>query len=141
MKKGIDFIGVGVGAVIVDDGKILLLLRRKPPEEGAWSIPGGSVEFGETIEDAIVREVKEELGIECQIVTILRVTNHISPSNGFHWVSPAFLVRIAKGAPRNVEVESHQDMRWFYLEELPENLTITTRLALQSYLEYERRNA
>jgi 8-oxo-dGTP diphosphatase len=141
MKKGIDFIGVGVGAVIVDKGRILLLLRRKSPEEGSWSIPGGSVEFGETIEDAVIREIKEELGIDCTIITLLRVTNHISPLNSFHWVSPAFLVRVSAGTPKNIEMESHEDMQWFPIEDLPINLTITTRLALESYREYERRNA
>ncbi len=139
MKRGVDYIGVGVGGVIInDDNKILLLLRKKPPEEGCWSIPGGAVEFGETIETAILRELSEELGINGEIISLLRVTNHIGKDNSFHWVSPAFLVRVTYGNPTNVEPDSHQDIAWFSIDSLPENVTITTALAIGSYRDYLR---
>ena len=136
MKKGRDFIGVGVGAVILNDNnEILLLLRKKSPEIGSWTIPGGTVEFGERIEDALIREVEEELGIKVSIVRLLRVTNHILQSEKQHWVSPAFLVRHISGDPINKEPESHSDIRWFPIKSLPENVTMTTSLAIKSYLE------
>lgn len=56
MQKGKDFIGVGVGAIILNENnEILLLLRERPPEAGCWSIPGGKVDLFETIEDSIKR--------------------------------------------------------------------------------------
>ncbi len=67
MKKGIDYIGVGIGAVIVDtDGKMLLSKRgpKAKNERGKWEFPGGGVEFGDTMEETIKREMKEELGIK-----------------------------------------------------------------------------
>jgi 8-oxo-dGTP diphosphatase len=141
MKKGKDYIGVGVGAVITNArNEILLLLRKKSPELGYWTIPGGSVEFGENIEDAIIREVKEELGVDCQVVQLLRVTNHIVNAENTHWVSPAFLVKIIYGTPRNVEPDKSSNMQWFPLGSLPLNLTLTTILAVQSYNKLSKEN-
>lgn len=133
MKKGIDFIGVGVGAVIVDkSNNVLLLKRKKDPESGKWSIPGGTVEFGETIENAIVRELREELNVEAEIISLLGVTNHIINVENKHWVSPAFLVKIKSGIPENMEPDSHESMDWFPMEDLPE-ITITTNVALNRF--------
>lgn len=136
MKKGKDYIGVGVGAVLVNDkAEVLLLLRKKAPEAGCWSIPGGTVEFGETIEDALLRELKEELGIESQIIKLLRVTNHILKDEKIHWVSPCFLVKTVSGVPENRETDAHSSLAWFSVSSLPKNFTLTTELAIQSYLD------
>ena len=67
MKQGIDYIGIGVGAAIFNkQGKVFITLRGKKAknERGKWEIPGGSVEFGETMEQALKREIMEEHGIE-----------------------------------------------------------------------------
>lgn len=126
---------VGVGAVVLDhEGRILLQLRKKPPEANHWSIPGGRVEYMETIEDAIVRELREELGIDTRIVDLLCVTNHIVQADDAHWVSPAFLVQILDGEAANREPHSTKEIRWFSISELPPNLTVTTRSALNAYL-------
>lgn len=133
MKQGKDYIGVGVGAVIINNNKILLLLRKKAPEAGFWSIPGGKVEMFDTIEDTIIREVKEEINVEVEIVRLLGVTNHIIPRENSHWVSPNFLVTIKSGEIRNLEPEKHEELRWFDIDSLPENITITTRKAVKDY--------
>lgn len=62
---------VGVGAVVLREGAILLEQRGKPPAEGTWSIPGGLVELGETAEGAVVREVREETGLEVVVGPLL----------------------------------------------------------------------
>jgi len=54
---------VGVGAVVVHEGRVLLIRRGKEPLKGRWLIPGGTVELGETLEQAVVREVREETGL------------------------------------------------------------------------------
>jgi len=131
LEKGRDYIGVGVGAIVVDRGRVLLLKRRKEPESGCWGIQGGAVEFGESIEDAVKREVKEELSVEVELVALLGVTDHILPHAGVHWVSPVFLARIASGSPKNAERDKHSDLRWFGLDDLPEDVTLTTRRAVE----------
>ena len=133
LKAGRDYIGVGVGAVILRDRKILLLLRNKAPEAGCWTIPGGKVEFGETVEEAIIREVQEEIGTEARIIAPLGVTNHILKEEGVHFVSPRFLVSII-GEPQNMEAEAHSEMKWFSIDSLPENVTMTTQKALSAFL-------
>ena len=125
-KPGRDHVGVGVGTIVVDEGRVLLLKRKKEPEAGLWGIQGGAVEFGETIEEAAKRELAEELGVRCEIVRLLGVTDHIVPEEGVHWVSPVFLARIASGTPRNAEPEKHSEIGWFGLDELPEGVTLTT---------------
>ena len=55
---------VGVGAIIFKEDSVLLIKRKNPPSANTWSIPGGVVEIGETIREAIIREVKEELGLQ-----------------------------------------------------------------------------
>ncbi len=55
---------VAVGAVVVDDERLLLVLRGRPPGEGTWSIPGGHLERGETLAEAVVRELREETGLD-----------------------------------------------------------------------------
>lgn len=137
MKKGIDYIGVGVGAVILNEKKeLLLLLRNKQPEAGHWSIPGGAVEFNETLEDAIIREVKEETDVKIEILSLLGATNHILPEEGIHWVTMPFLTRIIEGTPKNVEPQKHNELKWFDITNLPENITLTTKVALQDYYKY-----
>lgn len=122
---------VGVGAVILDDHhRVLLVLRKKPPEAGCWSLPGGKVEFMETIEDAVVREMKEELGIKIKIERLLCVTNHIVESEAVHWVAPTFIAKIVDGEVKNLEPHALQKVEWFPIEEIPDQITITTNYAL-----------
>src|SRR4030042_3106156 len=94
LRRGIDYIGVGVGALIIDDQGRLFLSRRGAKaknERGLWEFPGGSVEFGETLSEALQREMLEEYGIEIQVGELLDVVDHILPEEGQHWVSPTFL--------------------------------------------------
>jgi mutator protein MutT len=68
---------VGVGAVIVDAGRVLLVKRRYEPLAGHWSIPGGTLELGETLEAGIVREMREETGLEIQVGPVVEVFDRI----------------------------------------------------------------
>jgi mutator protein MutT len=120
MKRGIDYIGVGVGACIVNDqGQIFLALRgqKAKNEKGKWEIPGGSVEFGETLENALKREIFEELGIEIEIVKLLDVCDHILKDEGQHWVSPTYICKITKGIPTVKEPEKCDGIGWFSIDD------------------------
>ncbi len=136
LKKGVDYIGVGVGAVIFDaDGKVFLARRGKEArnETGKWEFPGGGVEFGETLERALAREVMEEYGFEIDVRELLDVVNHIIPAEGQHWVSPSFVCRYRSGTPRIQEPHKCEEIGWFSVDRIPEEeLTIASKKSLES---------
>ena len=131
MKKGIDYIGVGVGAAIFDkDGRLFITQRgeKAKNERGKWEIPGGGVEFGETFKQAIIREIKEEVGVEIKVVELLGICDHIIPDEKQHWVSPTYICTITKGTPKIVEPEKCAAIGWFTLEEAETlDLSIVTK--------------
>jgi 8-oxo-dGTP diphosphatase len=139
MQRGIDYIGVGVGALIVDEEGRLFLARRGPRaknERGLWEFPGGSVEYGETLAEALVREMLEEYGIEVAVGELLDVVDHILPDEGQHWVSPTYICTIVSGEPRILEASKCSEIGWFPPDEMPDDLTQITRTNLEHY--YER---
>jgi 8-oxo-dGTP diphosphatase len=125
---------VGVGVLLIDEsGRLLLTLRRRPPEAGCWSIVGGKLDFLETLEQCAVRETFEEVGAAISIDSLLCVTDHLVPAEGQHWVSPAFLARVSSRDTRNCEPDKTQEVRWFFLDALPPNLTMTAHNAINAY--------
>jgi 8-oxo-dGTP diphosphatase len=138
MKRGVDYIGVGVGAIILDAADRLFLAQRGPlakNERGLWEFPGGSVEFGETLADALQREMAEEYGVQIQVGELLDVVDHILPEEGQHWVSPTFICTIKSGQPTIREPGKCTAIGWYAPEDVPEGLTQITRENLAHYLE------
>ena len=74
-------ISIGVGAVIFRGGDVLLIKRGKAPFKGEWSIPGGGLEFGERVRDAVIREVREETSVEIDIIGLIDVFDAIAPAD------------------------------------------------------------
>lgn len=85
---------VGVGAVVVDEGRVVLIRRGKEPLRGRWVVPGGTVELGETLEQAVVRELKEETGLDVRPLELVTVFDRIArtgPDVTYHYVIVDFL--------------------------------------------------
>jgi 8-oxo-dGTP diphosphatase len=95
---------VGVGAVIVYTGRVLLIRRGAPPLQGEWSIPGGAVELGETLRAAAEREALEETGLAVEAGEMLEVLDRVVPSGDgriqYHFVLIDFLCRVRGGELR-----------------------------------------
>lgn len=120
MKKGVDYIGVGISAAIVnEEGKFLFAKRGKKArnERGKWEFPGGGVEYGDTMRDTIIREIKEELGIIIEPIEQLIPVDHILLDEKQHWITSVFISRIKKGKPSIMEAEKCDDIKWFTLNE------------------------
>jgi 8-oxo-dGTP diphosphatase len=127
---------VGVGAVVFDTDCVLLVRRVKAPLAGEWSLPGGAVELGETLEEAVAREVAEETGLNVTPLRVVKAFDHIERDvEGkirFHYVLVDFLCRIhdkdgkraLRGREAPVEKTALQagsdvsDARWVPLEGL-----------------------
>ena len=114
---------LGVGAIVFDDaGRVLLIQRGKPPRAGQWSIPGGMVELGEKLLDAVQREVKEECSIDIEIGDVVLIYEPIfHDAEGkieFHYVLVDYWARHSSG-----EAVANDDalaVAWVALDALPE---------------------
>ena len=122
-------IGVGCGAAIVRGGRILLVKRLRPPEAGCWSLPGGRVELLERVESAVAREVREEVGVDVNVGTLLCFTQLVGV-DGAHWVAPVYRARLNVGEPRNCEPEKLAAVAWFDLDHPPNPLASAARDAI-----------
>jgi 8-oxo-dGTP diphosphatase len=114
---------IGVGAVVIDDGKVLLVRRGQEPLKGEWSLPGGALELGETLREGIVREVLEETGLTVAPGSIVEVLDRITPGEPsgrvrYHYVLVDFLCRVAGGTL--LGGSDAEEARWVRQEELHE---------------------
>lgn len=104
---------VGVGAVIVDRGRVLLARRGHAPLKGHWTLPGGALELGETLLEGVVREVREETGLIVEPVELAELLDRIHRSDDriqFHYVIADYLCRVTGGA---LQASSDADaVRW-----------------------------
>ncbi len=87
-----------VDAIITDlSGNIIFIRRKNPPFQGSWAFPGGFVEYGETVENAVLREVKEETGVIIEINELLGVYSDPERDPRGHTISVCFLAKIIQG--------------------------------------------
>jgi 8-oxo-dGTP diphosphatase len=110
---------VGVGAIIIEQDRVLLVKRGHPPLLGEWSIPGGVLEVGETLREAAVREALEETGLAVETADLLGVYDRVLHDSDertlYHYVLIDFLCRRVLGEPR--AAGDADEVRWFTREE------------------------
>lgn len=137
MKPGTHYIGVSVGALILNEKSEIFITKRGQKatnERGTWEIPGGKVHFGETLEKATKREIREEYGIDIDLLYQFPAQTHLIPREKQHWVPTCFIARIKKGqTPQILEPEKCDAIGWFSMSKLPKPLSIITKLDLANY--------
>jgi mutator protein MutT len=132
---------VGVGAVIVDRGRVLLVKRGQEPLKGEWSLPGGAVEVGEALHDAVVREVREETGLDVLVGPVVEVLDRVHRTTDgrveFHFVIVDYLCTVAGGTVAHGSDAA--DACWARFEDLPKySLTPTATAVIAKAIEMSR---
>ncbi len=125
---------VGVGGVIIDKGRALLIRRGSEPLRGEWSIPGGTLELGESLQEGVARELREETGLDVRVLELIEVFDRIFPADGspqaqakprprFHFVIVDYLCERIGGEPRagsdvtDVAFATEDELEKFHLTE------------------------
>jgi mutator protein MutT len=130
----------GVAAIIIHEEKVLLVERGKEPSKGKWGLPGGLVEVGETIEEAIKREVLEETGISIKPIKLLEVLDSIKKNEDkkvqYHYIIFEFLCKYNSG-----EIKASSDApnaAWIPLDSLDSvNIMSSTKSFIERILQNE----
>lgn len=136
---------MGVGALIVNNDMIVLVRRRKEPAQGQWSIPGGLVEVGETLEEAVVREAFEETGLEVEPKLLVKVLERIFPDDQgrirYHYVLADYLCTVVGGTLEagsdvtDAVWANRSELDWYALP------AVTMQVVLDALDRYSRRNS
>ncbi|MDR7070840.1 8-oxo-dGTP diphosphatase [Pseudoxanthomonas japonensis] len=113
---------VGVGAIVMRDGLVLLGKRMGSHGAGTWALPGGHLEFGESAAACAVREVREETGLEIESITAGPYTSDVFSSEGKHYITLFVVARSDAGDPALCEPEKCSGWQWFRWSELPSPL-------------------
>lgn len=137
MVEGKDFVGVGVGAIVFDKfGKVLLSKRGKNcrNEIGLYEFPGGGLEFGENLEEAVKREILEECGIDVLVKNQMATFNHILPNEGQHWVSVVYICNYQSGELTIKEPDKCSELIWVNFDKIDLNSLTSVSKDCWNYL-------
>ena len=125
-------IEVGIGVMVLRDGKVLLSKRKGNLGKGEYCWPGGKMEYGESFEDCARREVREETGMEIKNVRFLRLMNlkHFDPKQ---FVDIELISDWESGEAKLMEPDKFEDWNWYDLEKLPEPLFYPQYSSIEAY--------
>jgi 8-oxo-dGTP diphosphatase len=138
MKKGFDYIGV-TASYLAHDGQGNYVMTKRGQncrdEQDTWDFGGGGVDFGDTVEETIVKEIKEELDADVLNLEFLGYRDMFREIEGqqSHWVSFQFLVEVDREQVKNNEPHKFDAVEWFHLDALPEPLHSQAPLILEEF--------
>ena len=137
-------IGAGCGVMIFNKNNQLLLGLRNDDEEladselheeGTWTMPGGNIEYGETFEEAGIREVKEETGININQDDLEVICVQVDKNEHAHYISVGMIAKNFEGTPQILEPDVIVKWNWFDLDKLPEKIFSASKKTIDCFLE------
>lgn len=131
MQQNKPQVRVGVGVMIYRGNNILLGLRKGAHGEGTWALPGGHLEFGESIENCAIREVMEETGLTISNITKIDFTNDIFEKENKHYITIFVKGSCESGDPKLMEPNKCIKWQWFSLDNLPEPLFLPLKTLMR----------
>jgi len=123
---------VGIAAIVLKNGRVLMHKRKNAHGDGTWSFPGGHLEFGESWEACAKRETKEEAGIEISDVRFGAVTNDVFEKEGKHYITIFMLSDWKSGEPKVMEPDKCEGWEWVDWEEMPKPLFLPIQNLLKT---------
>ena len=123
---------VGIGIMIMKDGKVLLAKRKGSHGEGEYAFPGGHLEYMESFEDCARREMKEETGVEIDNIHFLFLAN-VKKYAPKHYVHIGLTADWKAGVPQILEPEKSEQWEWFDLNKLPEPMFEMCKLSFDAF--------
>ena len=133
-------VGAGLGVILERDGKILLGMRHPDPNKadsafrssGEWCLPGGKIDFGETLEEGAIREVKEETGILIKDPKVISV--HNCKNEHAHFLTAGITAKEWEGEARVMEPDEIIEWKWFDIKDLPYPRYFPSFQVIENYL-------
>jgi len=117
------------------ENKILLINRKRDPEAGAWAMPGGYLDWNETLKQCGIREFKEETGMDVTKLTFLGVYDSLNrDKDGRQNVDHCFIGQVPQDQPAHQNLDEVTKMQWFSFDQLPENIAFDHRDMINDYL-------
>ena len=136
-------VGAGIGVMLVKERKLLLGLRHHDPNkadselsgQGTWTMPGGKLEYGESFEQAAIREVAEETGIKLNNAKVICINN--DKNENAHFVTIGLLSDDFEGEPKVMEPNEITEWKWFNLNKIPTPIFFPSKKILNNYKKKE----
>ena len=137
MPKQHNVTRVGIGVIIVNENKKILIGKRTGSHAPFYSIPGGHVELGETFEASAIREAKEETNLDIIDPQVIGITNNLETyrREGLHYVSIVLLAKSYTGTPKIMEPDKCEDLRWVDPHNLTKPHSDASQRSITCYLE------
>ena len=124
---------VGVTILVIRNGLVLLGLRKNSFSSGNWGLPGGHVDFGESLERAAARELEEETGLKVQALSFTNLVNR--PFDDKHYLLVNFEASGVEGEPELLEPDKCEKWEWFPLSALPINIVKSHHQQIQLFID------
>lgn len=121
--------------VVINKDKVLLVKRSIKPFKGSWTLPGGHIDFGETSQETVIREIKEETNIDVEVVKLIKLYDNPKRDPWGHIISIAYLCVPVHTNSTFIKNEEVEELYWCDINKLPENIGFDHRIIINDAIE------